>query len=97
MKLINLIVIFVFCFATCLGQTINLCDSDIGYLELIYDDNVSSTFANLPVSRENGIATAFLPHASTYTFKCVQNHSKTTLKKNDLTLGNTNFVRLIRY
>ena len=97
MKLINLIVIFVFCFATCLGQTF-LCDSDNGYLELIHDDNVSSSFANLPVSRENGVATAFLPHASTYTFKCVQNHSKTTLKQNDLTLGNTTyFVRLIRY
>ena len=84
MKLVNLIVIFAFCFATCLGQNINLCCSENGYLELIYDNSII-----VPVfPKEDGKnATAFLHHASTYTFKCVQNHSQTTLKQNDLTIG----------
>ena len=89
MKLVNLIVIFAICFATCLGQTINLCYSESGYLELIYDNTKINV---VPVSKQDGKnATAFLPHASTYTFKCVLNHSQTstTLKQNDLTLGNT--------
>ena len=84
MKLVKLIVIFAICFATCLGQNINLCYNEKGYLELIYDNTIV-----VPVSKqENENATAFLPHASTYTFKCVLNHSQTTLKQNDLTLGN---------
>ena len=92
MKLVNLIAIFAICFATCLGQNINLCDSKNGYLELIYD-NTQSGWNTVPVSIENGEnGTAFLPHASTYTFKCVQNHSRTTLKQNDLTIGNLNFI-----
>ena len=81
MKLVNLIVIFAFCFVICLGQDINLCYSENGWLELINDNTI------VPISRENGRTTVFLQYSSTYKFKCVQNHSQAALKKSDITLG----------
>ena len=67
-----------------------LCNSESGYILLINEDgNTVPT-----ISQASGSTTAFLPYASTYTFKCVQNHSRTPLKQNDLTLGNEIFLDL---